>query len=101
MAHRAFGLGPSTAGRVVMAAFEKRPSRVQAIQFRLHEGWIELCAFLGGYDCADGEFTVRTWRGDEQPEPGDWIVRDEAGQIHVYKDADFRAAYRAVTETRP
>jgi hypothetical protein len=89
----------------MVAVFEKRPQRVHAVQYLAPESRAAVMAFLGErletpIDDNRG-LLIRTWRGWERVGWGNWIVRDEAGQVHRYEDADFRDTYRAINEGRP
>lgn len=89
--------------------FTKRPETVEAVQYRPHETCGELCRFLGvpldkhsdPVPAGTSYFTVHTWQGPHSAKPGDWVVRDSAGQVHVYTDESFRAAYAPLLEGRP
>lgn len=99
-------------GVVVAQLFTKRPETVEAVQYRPHETCGELCALLGfprgAEACCDvaldgdlAAFKVETWQGPYEAQPGDWVVRDSAGQVHVYTDKSFQAAYAPLLEGRP
>lgn len=88
--------------------FAKRPETVEAIQYRPHETCGELTVFLGMTGYPDGcglypdpTFPVETWQGPYDAQPGDWIVKDSAGQVHVYTAESFCAAYAPLLEGRP
>lgn len=95
-----------------MPTFRTRPAVVDARQFRATSAgaqevidWINLNT---GYDPRQGgnspvmyyygDLTIRTGHGDLHATNGDYIVRNAAGQFHVYKAHAFELMYEPTRE---
>ena len=95
---------------LVAQRFVKRPEQVEAVQFLGTESSIrQLEGFLGcdreGRLGVDGDgmatFLVDTWHGRFPVTAPGWVVRDAAGQVHIYPNDQFQADYAPEIESRP
>lgn len=83
----------------VLRRYRKRPVTVEAQQW--HPGvqiqGVNVRQFASGAD----RQLILAWFDDADGEPrkvrpGDWVVRDNDGELHVYRDAKFRDLFEVL-----
>ena len=92
-----------------MAKFRTKPIVVDAVQFNgyhgewfsLSEAWIEQAyeagLLMNACKTPDSlHLILTTARGGETVFPGDWIIKDDKGALHVCKKEVFAAVYEEV-----
>jgi hypothetical protein len=87
---------PSPLGSRAMKPYRIGADIVEAVQYN-SMGDEELIPLDLGFDGSDGwRARVRTSKGDVYASPGDWIVRNDRGDLKVIKQAEFDAMYVAI-----
>ena len=87
-----------------MAKYRKRPIAVDAVQMPSANGdftamppWLnEAIENDNVAYSADGCVLVETLVGVESGVPGDWVVKDEKGDLHLVQNSTFKATYEQV-----
>ncbi len=81
-----------------MTQYRKKPVVIEAIQYTGFNP-VDVDKFFG--DFADWEpsiegFTIKTLEGDHLAQPGDWIIKGEAGEFYPCKPDIFAKTYDPV-----
>ncbi len=88
-----------------MKTYEKKPVRVQAIQFLPDTPEEDLLQFLEGcegwYMGDDDGIIIPTLEGEMTASSGDWIIRGIKGEFYPCKPDIFEASYREVIWDSP
>ncbi len=74
----------------------KRPGLTEAIQYT-GENADEIVEWARGNAYrAEGRLTVMTDRGDEDPDPGDWVIRGLVGEYYPITPEAYAAGWEVV-----
>lgn len=81
--------------------YRKKPIVIDAIQFTGLNP-VDVAKFFGDYDYHDWEpgiegFTIKSLEGDMLASPGDWIIKDVAGEFYPCKPDIFDQTYVPLT----
>jgi hypothetical protein len=79
-------------------ASEYRAKPVQAIRWIGESNCAEVFSFLGMDHPDDETDHGLIFLGDDEAEPGDWLVRDGRGRLRAVSNDDFAATYEPTTQ---